>query len=55
MPIASKLVADLLKKAGAGHVMMLDPHTPQLEGFFDAPVDAVKVNCKNIIMVASSF
>lgn len=43
VPISSKLVADLLKKAGASYVMMLDPHTPQVEGFFDTPVDAVKV------------
>ncbi len=43
VPISSKLVADLIKRAGASYVMMLDPHTPQLEGFFDNPVDAIKV------------
>ena len=43
MPISSKLVADLMKRAGANNVMMLDPHTPQLEGFFDLPVDALQV------------
>ena len=42
VPISCKLVADLLKKAGASYLMMLDPHTPQLEGFFNTPVDAVK-------------
>ncbi len=44
VPISSKLVADLMKRAGANNLMMLDPHTPQLEGFFDMPVDALKVN-----------
>jgi phosphoribosylpyrophosphate synthetase len=44
VPISSKLVADLLKMAGAKHLMMLDPHTPQLEGFFGTPVDALKVS-----------
>ena len=43
VPISSKLVADLMKRAGASCIMMLDPHSPQLEGFFDTPVDALKV------------
>ena len=30
-------------RAGADHLMMLDPHSPQLEGFFDHPVDCLKV------------
>lgn len=42
-PISSKLVANMLKRAGANHLMMLDPHSPQLEGFFDHPVDCLKV------------
>eukprot|EP00095_Tigriopus_kingsejongensis_P001814 snap_masked-scaffold10_size831480-processed-gene-3.4 protein:Tk01814 transcript:snap_masked-scaffold10_size831480-processed-gene-3.4-mRNA-1 annotation:"hypothetical protein A1Q1_04580" len=41
VPIASKLVADLLWKAGATYIMLLDPHTPQMEGFFNGPVDAL--------------
>ena len=43
VPITAKLVADLLRKAGASHVMIIEPHTPQLEGFFGTPVDALKV------------
>ena len=55
VPITAKLVTNLLKKAGASHVMIMDPHTPQLEGFFDAPVDALKVYVltKNINIVCS--
>jgi len=41
--ITGKLVANMLKKAGVSKVMILDPRTPQLEGFFDAPIDAIKV------------
>ena len=44
MSITGKLVANMLKKAGVTHVMILDPRTPQLEGFFDAPIDAIKVS-----------
>ena len=41
-PITAKLVANMLKRAGANHLMMMDPHSPQLEGFFDHPVDSLK-------------
>lgn len=37
--IASKLVANLLTEAGANRVMTMDLHAPQIQGFFDIPVD----------------
>ncbi len=37
--IASKLVANLLHTAGANRVMIMDLHAPQIQGFFDIPVD----------------
>ncbi|MEZ5046180.1 MAG: ribose-phosphate pyrophosphokinase [Chitinophagaceae bacterium] len=37
--IASKLVANLLTKAGAHRIMTMDLHAPQIQGFFDIPVD----------------
>lgn len=37
--IASKLIANLLTKAGANRVMTMDLHAPQIQGFFDIPVD----------------
>lgn len=43
VPITAKLITTLLKRAGAHHVMIIEPHTPQLEGFFETPVDALKV------------
>lgn len=37
--IASKMVANLLTTAGADRVMTMDLHAPQIQGFFDIPVD----------------
>jgi ribose-phosphate pyrophosphokinase len=39
VPISSKLVADLLTAAGADRALVIDPHTAQLQGFFNIPVD----------------
>jgi ribose-phosphate pyrophosphokinase len=44
VPITAKLVTNLIRKAGANHVMIIDPHTPQMEGFFETPIDALKVS-----------
>ncbi|RTZ68116.1 MAG: ribose-phosphate pyrophosphokinase [Tenericutes bacterium] len=41
-PIAAKLVADLLEKAGATKVIALDLHNPSIQGFFNIPVDDLK-------------
>ncbi len=38
-PISSKLVADLLTTARAHRALIVDLHTPQLQGFFNIPVD----------------
>jgi ribose-phosphate pyrophosphokinase len=38
-PISARLVADLLRTAGANRVMTVDLHTAQIQGFFDGPVD----------------
>lgn len=39
VPIAAKLIANLLTAAGANRVMTMDLHAPQIQGFFDIPVD----------------
>lgn len=39
VPISSKLVANIIVAAGASRVLTLDLHAPQLQGFFDIPVD----------------
>ena len=38
-PISAKLVADLITVAGADRVLTIDLHVPQIQGFFDIPVD----------------
>lgn len=38
-PISAKLVANLLTTAGASRVMAIDLHVPQIQGFFDIPMD----------------
>ncbi len=39
VPITAKLVADLISAAGADRVLTMDLHAPQIQGFFDVPVD----------------
>src|SRR5437899_3403417 len=39
VPVSSKLVADLLTTAGANRALMVDLHAPQIQGFFNIPVD----------------
>jgi ribose-phosphate pyrophosphokinase len=39
MPISARLVASLLERAGANRILALDLHAPQIQGFFDVPVD----------------
>ena len=38
-PISSKLVANLITRAGADRVLTLDLHAGQIQGFFDIPTD----------------
>lgn len=38
-PITAKLVANMITVAGADHVITMDLHASQIQGFFDIPVD----------------
>lgn len=38
-PITAKLVANMLSSAGCDHVITMDLHASQIQGFFDIPVD----------------
>ena len=62
-PISAKLVADLLTTAGADRDLLIDPHTMQLQGFFNIPVDPLfaspvlvdyfkKLNLPNLTVVS---
>lgn len=51
-PITAKLVADILTAAGADRVLTMDLHAPQIQGFFDIPVDdlrGVSVLCQYML------
>jgi ribose-phosphate pyrophosphokinase len=39
VPIAAKLVANLMVTAGAQRILTIDLHASQIQGFFDVPVD----------------
>jgi ribose-phosphate pyrophosphokinase len=38
-PISAKVVADVIMTTGVNHVVVIDLHAKQVEGFFDIPVD----------------
>jgi ribose-phosphate pyrophosphokinase len=40
-PVTARMVADLLQLVGIGHVVTVDLHTDQIEGFFHVPLDAL--------------
>ena len=64
VPISAKLIANILQAAGADRVMTMDLHAPQIQGFFDIPVDHLKceaifipyieknINLDNVIFAA---
>jgi ribose-phosphate pyrophosphokinase len=39
VPISAKVVADLLETAGINRALTLDLHAPQIQGYFNVPVD----------------
>lgn len=39
--VTAKLVANMVSAAGADHVITMDLHAPQIQGFFDIPVDCL--------------
>ena len=38
-PITAKLVANMITAAGADRILTMDLHAPQIQGFFDIPLD----------------
>lgn len=38
-PISAKLIANMIQRSGCDHVITMDLHASQIQGFFDVPVD----------------
>jgi ribose-phosphate pyrophosphokinase len=66
VPITARLIADLLTVAGASRVLTVDLHKPQIQGFFNIPVDELtafyllsdylkKKIADNLVVVAADF
>jgi len=51
IPITARLVANLMETAGADRILTMDLHSPQIQGFFNIPVD----NLSATGMVAERF
>ncbi|EIM23297.1 phosphoribosyl pyrophosphokinase [Wallemia mellicola CBS 633.66] len=54
-PITAKLIANMLTTAGCDHVITLDLHASQIQGFFDIPVDNLYTEPIMINYVKSSI
>jgi ribose-phosphate pyrophosphokinase len=65
VPITAKLVANMITRAGVDRVLAMDLHAPQLQGFFDIPVDhlfaaqvldshfkSLGIPCEDIVVVS---
>ncbi|MDD4877380.1 MAG: ribose-phosphate diphosphokinase, partial [Dehalococcoidales bacterium] len=66
VPITARLVADLLTVAGANRMLTVDLHAPQIQGFFNIPVDEltalytltnyfIEKNLDNLVVVATDI
>ena len=41
VPISARMVADLIETAGANRALLMDLHAPQIQGYFNVPVDHI--------------
>ncbi|RPD62917.1 phosphoribosyl pyrophosphokinase [Lentinus tigrinus ALCF2SS1-7] len=54
-PITAKLVANMLQKSGCDHVITMDLHASQIQGFFDVPVDKLYAEPSAIQYIRTNF
>jgi ribose-phosphate pyrophosphokinase len=54
-PISARLIADLLKTAGADRLITVDLHTDQIQGFFDGPVDHMHADRTLIEYIGANY
>lgn len=54
-PITAKLVANMLQKSGCDHLITMDLHASQIQGFFDVPVDNLYAEPSTILYIRNNF
>jgi len=54
-PITAKLVANMIQQAGCDHVITMDLHASQIQGFFDVPVDNLYAEPSAILYIRTHF
>jgi len=54
-PITAKLVANMIQKSGCDHVITMDLHASQIQGFFDVPVDNLYAEPSAVHYIRSHF
>lgn len=54
-PITAKLVANMLQTSGCDHVITMDLHASQIQGFFDVPVDNLYAEPSVILYIRTHF
>ncbi|KAJ7031081.1 phosphoribosyltransferase-like protein [Mycena alexandri] len=54
-PITAKLVANMLQQSGCDHVITMDLHASQIQGFFDVPVDKLYAEPSVILYIRTHF
>ncbi|KAF8898751.1 phosphoribosyltransferase-like protein [Infundibulicybe gibba] len=54
-PITAKLVANMIQRAGCDHVITMDLHASQIQGFFDVPVDKLYAEPSAILYIRTHF
>jgi len=54
-PITAKLVANMLQKSGCDHIITMDLHASQIQGFFDVPVDNLFAEPSSIRYIRTHF
>jgi len=54
-PITAKLVANMLQQSGCDHVITMDLHASQIQGFFDVPVDNLYAEPSVILYIRTHF
>jgi len=54
-PISAKLVANMIQKSGCDHVITMDLHASQIQGFFDVPVDNLYAEPSSILYIRTHF